>query len=88
MAVQYKGGKQSLGHDLRSQAHAPVCQRLPADPVDPQGVAACFDALAPAELALYAPAIAQRQQQQAALDRAQRSSVQRLEYEADQARRR
>ena len=88
MTVQYKGGNQYLCHYLRSQAHAPVCQRLPADPVDQQVVAAFFDALAPAELDLYAQALAQRQQQQAELDQAQRYSVQRLEYAADQARRR
>jgi len=88
MTGQYKGGNQSLCPYLRSQAHAPVCQRLPADPVDQQVVAAFFDALAPVELDLYAQALAQRQQQQAALDQAQRSSVQRLAYEADQARRR
>src|SRR5262252_9502079 len=88
MAVQYKGGNQYLCNYLRSQAQAPVCQRLPADPVDQQVVAAFFDALAPAELDLYEQALAQRQQQQAALDQAQRYSLQRLEYEADQARRR
>ena len=88
MTVQYKGGNQYLCPSLRSQAHAPVCQRLPADPVDPQVVVAFFDALAPAELDLYAQALAQRRQQQAERDQAQRSSVQRLEYEADQARRR
>ena len=88
MTVQYKGGNQYLCTYLRSQAHAPVCQRLPADPVDQQVVVAFFDALAPAELDLYAQALAQRQQQQAELDQAQRYSVQRLEYEADQARRR
>src|SRR2546426_6076466 len=88
MTVQYKGGNQYLCTYLRSQAHAPVCQRLPADPVDQQVVAAFFDALAPAELDLYAQALAQRQQQQAALDEAQRYSVQRLEYAAEPARRR
>ena len=88
MTVQYKGGNQYLCTYLRSQAHAPVCQRLPADPVDQQVVVAFFDALAPAELDLYAQALAQRRQQQAELDQAQRYSVQRLEYEADQARRR
>jgi len=88
MTVQYKGGNQYLCPSLRSQAHAPVCQRLPADPVDQQVVVAFFDALAPAELDLYAQALAQRRQQQAERDQAQRSSVQRLEYEADQARRR
>jgi DNA invertase Pin-like site-specific DNA recombinase len=88
MVVQYKGGNQYLCNYLRSQAHAPVCQRLPADPVDQQVVAAFFDALAPAELDLYEQALAQQRQQQAELDRAQRYSVQRLEYEADWARRR
>jgi DNA invertase Pin-like site-specific DNA recombinase len=88
MTVQYKGGNQYLCTYLRSQTHAPVCQRLPADPVDQQVVVAFFDALAPAELDLYAQALAQRRQQQAELDQAQRYSVQRLEYAADQARRR
>jgi DNA invertase Pin-like site-specific DNA recombinase len=88
MVVQYKGGNQYLCNYLRSQAHAPVCQRLPADPVDQQVVAAFFDALAPAELDLYEQALAQQRQQQAELDRAQRYSLQRLEYEADWARRR
>lgn len=88
MTVQYTGGKQSLCPSLRSQAHAPVGQRLPADPVDQQGVMAFFDALAPAERDLSAQALAQRQQQQAALDQAQCSSGQRLDDEAEQARRR
>jgi DNA invertase Pin-like site-specific DNA recombinase len=88
MVVQYKGGNQYLCNYLRSQAHAPVCQRLPADPVDQQVVVAFFDALAPAELDLYEQALAQQRQQQAELDRAQRYSLQRLEYEADGARRR
>jgi DNA invertase Pin-like site-specific DNA recombinase len=88
MVVQYKGGNQYLCNYLRSQAHAPVCQRLPADPVDQQVVAAFFDALAPAELDLYEQALAQQRQQQAELDQAQRYSLQQLEYEADWARRR
>ena len=88
MAVQYKGGNQYLCNYLRSQAQAPVCQRLPADPVDQQVVAAFFDALAPAELDLYEQALAQRQQQQTELDQAQRYSLQRLEYEAERARQR
>jgi hypothetical protein len=88
MMVQYKGGNQYLCNYLRSQAHAPVCQRLPADPVDQQVVAAFFDALAPAERDVYEQALAQQRQQQAELDRAQRYSLQRLEYEAEEARRR
>lgn len=78
MAGQDTGGTPSRCPSLRSQAHAPVCQRLPAAPVDPQGVAACLDAVAPVERALDAEALAPRQPQQAALERAPRSSVPRL----------
>src|SRR5213080_1700333 len=71
MAVQYKGGTQYLCNYLRSQSHAPVCQRLRADPVDQHVIEAFFDALAPAELDLYDDAIEHRRQQQMEVDRAQ-----------------
>src|ERR671924_351975 len=45
MMVQYKGGNEYLCNYLRGQTQAPVCQRLPADPVDQQVVAAFFEAL-------------------------------------------
>jgi DNA invertase Pin-like site-specific DNA recombinase len=88
MVVQDKGGNQYLCTSLRAQTQAPVCQRLPADPVDQQVVAAFFQALAPAELDLYEQALQRRQQCQAAVDRAHHYAVQRLRYEADLARRR
>lgn len=88
MVVQYKGGHQYLCHDRRAQTQAPVCQRLPAEPVDQHGVAAFFQALAPVELALYEQAMQQRRQQQDAVDRAHQLPLQRLRYEADLARRR
>jgi DNA invertase Pin-like site-specific DNA recombinase len=88
MAVQYKGGNEYLCNYLRSQTQAPVCQRLPADPVDQQVVGAFFEALAPAELDLYDHALAQRRQQQLEVDRAQQYALQRLEYEAERARHR
>src|SRR5207302_2031312 len=47
MMVQYKGGNEYLCNYLRGQTQAPVCQRLPADPVDQQVVAAFFEAQAP-----------------------------------------
>jgi len=86
MMVQYKGGNEYLCNYLRGQTQAPVCQRLPADPVDQQVVTAFFDALAPAELDLYDQALAQRRQQQEEIDRAQHHALQRLAYEADRAR--
>jgi DNA invertase Pin-like site-specific DNA recombinase len=88
MAVQYKGGNEYLCHYLRSQTQAPVCQRLPADPVDQHVVTAFFDAMAPTEIDLYEHALAQRRQQQLEVDRAQHYTLQRLEYEVEQARRR
>lgn len=88
MMVQYKGGNEYLCNYLRGQTQAPVCQRLPADPVDQQVVAAFFEALAPAELDLYDHALAQRRQQQQEVDQAQQYALQRLEYEADRARHR
>jgi DNA invertase Pin-like site-specific DNA recombinase len=88
MMVQYKGGNEYLCNYLRGQTQAPVCQRVPADPVDQQVVAAFFEALAPAELDLYDHALAQRRQQQQEVDRAQQYALQRLEYEADRARHR
>jgi len=88
MAVQYKGGTQYRCNYWRSQAQAPVCQRLRADPVDQHVIEAFFDALAPAELDLYADAIEPRRQQQMAGDRAQHYTIQRLEHAAAQARRR
>lgn len=86
MMVQYKGGNEYLCNYLRGQTQAPVCQRLPADPVDQQVVAAFFDALAPAELDLYDQTVARRHEQQREVDQAQHHVLQRLEYEADRAR--
>jgi DNA invertase Pin-like site-specific DNA recombinase len=88
MMVQDKGGNEYLCNYLRGQTQAPVCQRVPADPIDQQVVAAFFEALAPAELDLYDHALAQRRQQQQEVDRAQQYALQRLEYEADRARHR
>jgi DNA invertase Pin-like site-specific DNA recombinase len=88
MMVQYKGGNAYLCNYLRGQTQAPGCQRVPADPVDQQVVAAFFEALAPAELDLYEHALAQRRQQQQEVDRAQQYALQRLAYEVDRARHR
>jgi DNA invertase Pin-like site-specific DNA recombinase len=88
MVVQYKGGNRYLCNYLRAQTQAPVCQRLPADPVDRHVVAAFFQALAPVELDLYEQAMQQRRQHQDAVDRAHQLTLQRLRYEAELARRR
>src|SRR6266704_3361478 len=61
MVVQYKNGTRYLCNYLRQQYHVPVCQYIPADPVDVQVVEAFFQALSPVELDIYAAAVATQQ---------------------------
>ena len=82
MVVQYKGGTQYLCNALRQQYGVPVCQRLPADPVDSRVVAAFFEALSPVELDVYTQAIAARQQQADQLAQTHQQQPERLRYEA------
>ena len=58
MVVQYKGGTHYLCNYLRQQYRVPVCQNLPADPIDAHVVAAFLEALSPVELDLYDRAVA------------------------------
>src|SRR3954470_10530781 len=50
MAVQYKAGNRYVCNHLRATRGEPVCQHLPADPIDAEVVAAFFAAVTPAEL--------------------------------------
>src|SRR6266480_2267880 len=65
MMVQYKHGTRYLCNYLRQQYRVPVCQYIPADPVDVQVVAAFFQALSPVELDAYQRALAAQQQTEA-----------------------
>src|SRR4051794_24671197 len=56
MAVQYKAGNRYVCNHLRATRGEPVCQHLPADPIDAEGVAAFFTAGAPAGPGARAPA--------------------------------
>jgi DNA invertase Pin-like site-specific DNA recombinase len=87
MVVQYKTGTRYLCNYLRQQYHVPVCQYIPADPVDAKVVAAFFAALSVVELDAYHGAVANRQQTEAATRRAQRQQLQRLRYQAAVAQR-
>src|SRR5919205_586214 len=60
MLVQYKNGTRYICNALRQQHGTPVCQYIPANPIDAKAVAAFFAALAPAELDAYARAVASR----------------------------
>lgn len=87
MVVQYKGGTRYLCNYLRQQHHCPVCQNLPADPIDAWVVEAFFQALSPVELDAFERAVtAQREANQACL-RAREQQLARLRYEAELAQR-
>ena len=82
MVVQYKGGTEYLCNYLRQQYRVPVCQYVPAHPVDARAVAAFFEALSPVELDMYTQAMAVQHQQAERLDAAHRQQLERLRYEA------
>jgi DNA invertase Pin-like site-specific DNA recombinase len=87
MVVQYKPKTHYICNYLRQQYQVPVCQRLPADPIDEFVVRAFFEALAPAEIDLYDEAAAAMRRQAEAVDRARREQLDRLRYQARLAER-
>src|SRR6266545_24598 len=87
MVVQYKGGTRYLCNYHRLQMQSPVCQWLPADPIDQWVIRSFFEALSPAELNLYERAMRSRRDQRVEMDRAQQRELQRLRYEVHLARR-
>src|SRR5215472_14595477 len=87
MVVQYKGGTQNLCNQLRGQHQVPVCQRLPADPIDDWVVGQFFAAFAGAELDLYTLAVQQSELEQQQVAKAHQQQLQRLHYEAELAER-
>jgi DNA invertase Pin-like site-specific DNA recombinase len=82
MVVQYTGGTEYLCNYLRQQYRVPVCQYVPADPIDAGVVTAFFEALSPVELDVYTQAIVTQRQQVERIDAAQRQPLERLRYEA------
>jgi uncharacterized protein YndB with AHSA1/START domain/predicted DNA-binding transcriptional regulator AlpA len=88
MVVQYKAGARYLCNHYRQQKLAPVCQYLPAAPIDRFVIGAFFEALSVAELNLYEKAMAERHQINAEVDLAKEREIQRLRYQANLARRR
>jgi len=87
MVVQYKGGPRYLCNYLRQQYRVPVCQNLPADPIDAHVVQAFLDALSPAELDLYGRAVAALSREREQVLQAQRQQIERLRYQAHLAER-
>ena len=80
--VQYSNGNRYACTYLQRTQGAPVCQHLPADPIDGRVVDAFFEAVAPAELDVWERAQASRQQAAEALDHAEAQQIERLRYQA------
>jgi DNA invertase Pin-like site-specific DNA recombinase len=87
LVVQYKGGTRYLCNALRQQHGEPVCQYLPADPIDDQVVRWFFEALSVAEIDVAAGALAEADRQRDRLLATRRQEVQRLRYDARLAER-
>jgi len=87
MVVQYKNGARYICNYLRQQYQVPVCQNLPADPIDDWVVGAFFDVLSPAELDLYDKAVEALWRDDEQAQQAQRQQLERLRYQARLAER-
>jgi DNA invertase Pin-like site-specific DNA recombinase len=87
MVVQYKKGTRYLCNYLRQHWQVPVCQNLPADPIDDWVVQAFFDVLSPAEMDLYGKAVAALLQDEGQVRQAQQQQLERLRYQARLAER-
>jgi DNA invertase Pin-like site-specific DNA recombinase len=85
MVVQYKGGNQYLCNYLRQTQGVPICQRIPADPIDGQVVQAFFQALSPIELDAYEQSLKTQRETDQKIKQAQEQQLKRLRYEADLA---
>jgi DNA invertase Pin-like site-specific DNA recombinase len=82
MVVQYRGGTRYICNYRHRTQGDPLCQHLPADPIDARVVAVFFAAVAPAELEAWAHAQDARHRSEEVLDRAEAQQVERLRYQA------
>lgn len=87
LTVQYKFKTQYICNSMWKQHRAPVCQRLPADPIDDHVVRLFFAALAPAELDVYDRVRASLAEEREQIGRARRQQLERLRYQARLAER-
>jgi len=87
MVVQYKAGTRYLCNQLRQLYGVPVCQYIPADPIDDVVVKTFFEVLSPIELDMYAKAMSDKKQQDENLNRSKLQQIERLRYQARLAER-
>jgi hypothetical protein len=55
MVVQYKNGTRYICNQLRQQHGTPICQYIPANPINHQAATAFFKAIGPAVLKHHPP---------------------------------
>jgi DNA invertase Pin-like site-specific DNA recombinase len=87
MVVQYKGRPTYICNHIRQQHGEPVCQRLPAGPIDDWVIGRFFDALAPAELDLYERIRKECRRADDDVRKAREQQLERLRYHASLAER-
>jgi DNA invertase Pin-like site-specific DNA recombinase len=87
LSVRYRPQAQYRCVELKRRYGGPLCQVIPADPIDARVVAAFFDALRPAELDLYDRALRDQHAAAERTGRAQAQQVERLRYDAALAER-
>lgn len=87
LVVQYKTGTRYLCNYLRQQYGVPVCQYMPADPIDAYVVEAFLAALSPLELDAYSRAMQAQRERHEAFDHTQRQQLERLQYQVALAER-
>jgi DNA invertase Pin-like site-specific DNA recombinase len=88
LVVRYKGRTRYVCSSRQQNGVEPICFYVPGDPIEQKVVEYFLQAVAPAELDLYETAQLGRRKANAAADAAQEQQIQRLQYEADLARRR
>ena len=82
MVVQYKKRNGYLCNHLKGQYHVPVCQNIPADPVDQQVIKIFFEALSSIELNAYETSLKKYDEENQSLLKAQQQKLERLRYQA------
>jgi DNA invertase Pin-like site-specific DNA recombinase len=82
MVVQYKTGTRYLCNHLRQQYQVPVCQYIPADPIDDYVVRLFLAALSSVELDLHDKVVENARQQRHEVLDAHRQQLDRLRYQA------
>jgi DNA invertase Pin-like site-specific DNA recombinase len=82
MVMQYKNGPEYQCNYLRQQYQVPVCQRIPAQPVDDFVVQAFFQVLSPIELDTYELALRSQSETSQQIQQAHEQQLERLRYQA------